>query len=220
MKRSAWLALALAFLPPPAAAMTPAPQPVGWPSDICHAVGSNVDNPMCGTCSHSVVYSTPELGTYIGWVCREPNGHWRTVEIVRPWLARWFPAQGPGLAAVWAANVVVATAADDTRYAQLIALARPHLADVWRPPEVAPTPWIVAPTPTRLRPSFLVDATGKVTRETGKSIPTGTPAAPTACACDSAGDRADFGVSKLCRVPNFLTAAGQARFAACVLAPK
>lgn len=215
MKKLVWLAFGLAFSLSHA---QPAPQPPGWPSDICHATGSNIDNPLCGTCSSSVVYSTPELGTYIGWVCKAADGRWMTQEITRPWMARWIQPQGPGLASMWQANAVVASEADATRYAPLIALARPHLANVWRPPLVAATPWIVAPVSTRLRPSYLV-TNGAATRETGAFIPTGTVAAPTACACDSAGDAVDFGVSKLCRVPNFLTTSGQARYAACILKP-
>lgn len=215
MKWAAAVALFLACAP---AGAQPAQQPHGWPSDVCHATGANIGNPMCGTCSSSVVYSTPEFGTYVGWVCKWPDGEWRTQEITRPWMSRWNLPGATGLAAMWQANAIPPTDAEAAKYAQLVALARPYLAHVWRPPEQPASAWIVSPVSTRLRPSYLVDA-GNVTRESGQFIPTGTPAAPTACACDSAGDAVDFGVSKLCRVPNFLTTSGQARYASCVRRP-
>lgn len=195
-----------------------APQPPGWPSDICYATGSNIDNPLCGTCSSSVVYSTPELGTYIGWTCKASDGKWMTHEITRPWMARWIQPQGEGFAALWDANVVAATETEQAKYATLVALARPYLAYTWRPPEKSATPWIVSPVSTKLRPSFIV-VDGVTKRESGGFIPTGSVQAPTACACDSAGDQIDFGVSKLCRVPNFLTTSGQARYTSCILKP-
>jgi len=214
--RGLFAALLLACAP---AWAQPAPAPVGWPSDICHASGADAENPLCGNCSTSVLYSTPELGTYWGWVCRWPDGQWRTHEITRPWGARLHLPTGAGLAALWAANAVPADADAQARYAQLVAIARPHLASVWRPPEpvaVPPPAWIVAPASTRLRPSYIVTPAGAVVRETAQFIPTGTAVAPTACACDGPSDTAMLGSSRLCRVPNFVTASGVARFAACV----
>ena len=52
MKRFVGLAFGLAMLSVHA---QPAPQPQGWPSDLCHASGANASNPLCGTCSTSVL---------------------------------------------------------------------------------------------------------------------------------------------------------------------
>jgi hypothetical protein len=211
-----WAVAALLLACAPAWAQ-PAPPPIGWPSDICHASGADANNAMCGTCSTSVVYSTPDLGTYWGWVCRWPDGQWRTHEITRPWGARLFPS-GPGLAAAWAANVIPSTPAEEAKYAQLIALARPHLANVWRPPEpVAPPPpaWIVAAVSTGQRPSFTLIGTRPV-RETGRFLPTLTAGKPTPCECAGEGNSATLNGQTLCAAQGYKTANGAARLAYCI----
>lgn len=204
---------------PAIALAAPAPQPPGWPSDICYAEGANKTNPLCGTCSASIVYSTPELGTYIGWLCRWPDGEWRTAEIVRPFGARWTIPAGPGLAALWDANVDAMTSTEvEQRYVTLIAIARPHLANVWRPPvPVVPPPatWMVAAVSTGQRPTYTLQGTTPV-RESGKFVPTLTAGKPTSCTCDGAGNSAMLGTVKLCAVNGYKTAAGAARLTTCI----
>lgn len=201
-----------------AATAQPAPQPPGWPSDFCHATGADATNPLCGTCSSSVVYSTPDLGTYWGWVCRWPDGQWRTHEIVRPWGSRPIMPTAPSMAAVWTANAMVTDDAGAAIYAPLIAAARPHLANVWRPPEPVTPPaptWMVAAVSTGQRPSFVLTAAGPA-RETGKFVPTLTSGKPTPCTCDGEGNSAVFNGQKICAADGYKTASGAARLAYCI----
>lgn len=214
------LAVAALTLVAASATAQPAPRPPGWPSDFCVAEGDASRYSLCGTCSTMMVTQLEGVGTSIQWSCKGADGVWMTHGVVRPWL---MPMVRPTLAditakglfgALWDANTLAATPANDAKYAALIAKAQQYLPYVKRPagpPPPTPATHVVAPTQGGLRPAYVIGAAGAPVRDGISFIASGT-----ACTCDGAGNSFTLSVSRLCNVPSATGPNGAKRLAACV----
>ena len=216
------LALVLLLACSPAWA-EPAPRPPGWPSDICLAEGVNSINPLCGTCSTSVWYPMPGVGTSIQWQCKGADGKWMVHGLIRPWMT---PPIRPSMtdvilkgpfAAWWDANAVRTSPEDEAKYAKLLDDAKLWGSTAVRPkepPPPAPVTMIVAPVSTGQRPSYLL-VDGRLVREVGAFVPTVTAGQPTACDCDAEAVFVVSATARRCAVRGITSPSGAQRFADC-----